>query len=252
MIPLFLLTALAHASCDFDNAKGIIARDKTGYTAEWTLDDTPALSAPLVTTDANYRNLKSWIAEHTTETWKQLLGRNRSAFQEALRGMKPGDGGYAEFERSVRADDLILSGAAGTVHAIACLESIPYLEYLKVVDLRRYPQEFSAVVLKLSGKVKILGDFYFTPGADGPTGAEESPASLAVKNRLIAEGWQFYAHIHDHTFSFEDMAGDLGGDLAPSGPDIALYLSEKPVRAIISDGLDTIELTQEDVLRLSK
>ncbi len=246
--------ASASAPCDHDADRVILAKTKYGYTAEWTLNEDASLTAPFVTNDKAYTALVAWIHAHTKLTsaaghYQHDIGM----YQQFLTEIPLSDPGHKELQRSLDQLKLIASGRAGKVHAINCQEGIPYREYLRVVNLEKYPQEFSALYLRKDGQLKILGDFYWDPsaGENNPTGAGSSPTSDKELTKLQHEGWVLDRHLHDHTYVFIKDAPDVGGNLNPSQPDIEYYISDKLPGALISNGLETIEMTREDIAALN-
>ena len=243
--PKPVVDTTANTSCNYDSAKKILAKTSKGYTAEWTMSDSPDLLAPLQTSETKYVDTIAWIRKNTNLDWKGILQNQIDVITKDLPAISD-DAGRKEMQKMIDGDKLMLSGQGGDVHPIACLESVPYREYLKVIDLAKFPQEFDAMVYKKDGSVKILGDFYKMDAPAGePTGVGDSKAKVTERQKLVSAGWTLYAHIHDHTFVFG--GDDIGGEVAPSDPDVELYKTMKPQFAVITNGIDTVWMTQAQV-----
>ncbi|MGZ3652875.1 MAG: S8 family serine peptidase [Bdellovibrionota bacterium] len=241
------LTAEAAAEpCSFDKEKEIIVKAKTGYSATWTISASPALLAPYASQDKNLQDYRTWFTSKTPWTAQDILQNNVRMIREALEGIKPGDSFLVQGQRDIRNVERIIRGEIGKIRPMNCLESIPFREFLKAVDLRKHPVEMSSVTLKKGDQLKVLGDFYYEPGsdADGAVGTESSAATIALQRKLMKEGWALYTHLHNHPFDFRNE--DIGGEVAPSNPDIDTYRHEHPESAVITNGRDTIEMTPDD------
>ena len=231
--------------CQYDANKRILNRSKAGYTAEWTILDSPTLHAPLVTADKNYAKTRAWMAQHTKLGWRDFIKLHSNVVVDAMATLTGDD--YYQFLNDEISSNLVLEGKLGSVQPIACLEGIPYMEYLKVEDLRKYPQEFWAEVFKKGNQVKIVGAFYLNQETL-PDGVGATQASEHEKKILMASGWTYFANIHDHTFVF-GMGEDQGGELVPSGPDFESYPQLNAQMAIITNGIDSNYMPEVEVNR---
>lgn len=64
-----------------------------------------------------------------------------------------------------------------------------------------------------------------------------------ILDTLASSGcWEFKAHLHNHPFDFTNLYGDFGGNLVPSPPDVQSYLYFSPELALVTNGIDTIEI----------
>jgi len=243
-----VIRMVASSTCDYESEKRILIRQKNGYTAEWTLDDDVALRKPFNTADSAYRALVDWIHRHTNLSSLDLLRRNLVNWSRFRDSMYPKDPGRIDAQRSIDRLRMIVAGKVGVIRPIRCLEGIPYREFLRVNDLRRFPQEFGAYYFKKNGRLKIVGDFYHLGGiGNEPTGTDESKTASLRRVELVKQGWQLSAHLHNHTFVFGNSTPDIGGNLIPSGPDLELYDDTRVPKALISNGLETIELLEVEI-----
>ncbi|MGZ3692941.1 MAG: S8 family serine peptidase [Bdellovibrionota bacterium] len=244
------LSGLA-SSCDFEKNKRIIRKKKNGYTALWEMKRSAELSAPYSGSEPNYSNYVKWVKSKTQWTAKEILQNHLAVAKKAIEGMDPKDSFVVGMKKDNAEVEQIINGEIGRFHAMNCLESVPFREFLKVVDLRKYSQELNATVLQKNGELKIIGDFYLVPTPEGgAAGTGESDSALALRHKLLREGWTYLAHYHNHPFAFDNPYGDIGGNTAPSEADVAHYLEDKPELALISNGLESIELSREDYSKL--
>jgi hypothetical protein len=234
--------------CSFAANKNIFANNRKGHSAIWTLQNSSALAAPFASTDQNYVNFRKWVSENTNWDAIEILKNNIKQGLEAIKGMNPKDAFVNEILRSNRGEQRIIDGEIGKIRPMSCLEGIPLLELMKVVDLRKNAVEMFVTILKKNTELKVIGDFYFT--SDEVAGTDESSAAKKLRLGLMRSGWQAQSNYHNHPFDFRNA--DIGGEVAPSSPDIESYQKELPPSALISNGIDTIVLEKADYLKLER
>ena len=247
----FLLPQLAQAAdCDF--TPKVLKRAKGGYTALWQLPNSAELHQPVNPPEENYLHYVSWVRSKTNLDAVGLLRNHSAVVQKVLRELGPGNSAFRDAlllgERNL---DRILRGEVGQIRPMNCLESIPFREFLKVVDLRECAQETYVSILRKGDQLTLIADLY--PGDKGSEGiAAESSAARKERRALTKKGWKLVGHFHNHPFQFDNPYGDLGGATAPSGPDLGVYQSAGVEFALISNGIETIELTAKDLTKLER
>jgi hypothetical protein len=253
MKPLLLLLLSASPAfagpCDFDASKRVLAKTADGYTAEWSLPDTAALRAPAVPAGDRYAGYAAWVRAHTKLDARAILENHVHVVRTGIENLGPEDPFRKEMEAEIVGVRKVIDGHVGTIRPMSCLESIAFLEFQKVADLRKAPKELSALLFRKGGALRLVGDFY-SDGENG--GARERPASTKEARRLTAAGWELYAHLHNHPFAFTNPYGDIGGTTMPSSPDLDAYATRRPVLALITNGIESIELRQDECAELNK
>ncbi len=237
--------------CDYEKNKVIFSKETNGYSAIWSLKESAGLFASFSGSDSAYVNYAHWVRANTAWSALDILRNHIEVGKKIISGMNPDDPFPKEVLRGNRNITRIINGEIGLIRPIRCLESIPFREMLKVVDLREHSVELNATVLRKHGAAKIVGDFYFNPATidNGATGTAESNAARNLREQLMRDGWIIAAHFHNHPFSFHNPYGDYGGTLGPSDPDIQMYRSLKPELAIISNGIDSVLMNQTDLAK---
>jgi hypothetical protein len=225
-------------TCNFDKSKQILKREKNGYTAVWTIGDVDQLSRQTFSPpDAAYADFQKWANRHT----KMSGWQNMRNGQDVRRKMLPDAQSQPEFLNALKLDiensQKMLDGKVGDLRKINCLESIPFREYMKVVDLKKDQMEFAATILRRGSETKIVGDFYKTSDGSGVATSEVADAEI---KRAQANGWKMTANLHNHPFVFNNPGGDIGGNTEPSSADIEYYQSRQLDTALITNGLETI------------
>lgn len=141
---------------------------------------------------------------------------------------------------------LVLNGGAGTIRKISCLESLMIQEQTALFPLADYPYEFLAAIFKkyVNGvaRVKIILHLGVSPF--------QKPVQDDIKV-LLAEGWSFWAHIHNHPFYLEKYPDQIfQGLMTPSLSDVQLYRSWASEfgqqNALITNGFHTIQIPASD------
>lgn len=244
---LLVLSSVASAAdCRLGETKRVLRRERGGYTAVWELPDGPARSAPAQPPP----DYESWVRSRTGLDARQGLWNHVAAVEEGLARMSPDDRGRAEIARSAEVGKRVAAGQAGTLRALNCLERLLFEAFFAVRDLRKHPDEFLALLLRKDGAVAALADLY--PDPSGVSGVGMSEALRAELERRRAAGWTLEAHLHNHPFRFARGYRDFGGNLAPSGPDLESYRALAPERALITNGLETVELDAPDIGALER
>lgn len=237
--------AIMAGPCEPAPSPRVIARNANGRSLGWdfTAGFSRGSTFPL---DAEpERSHVNWIRSRTPWTALENLSNGITVRRHALSFLSPGDPFRASLEADIRNVRKIVEGRIGVIRPVRCPEGLAMREFLKTADLRSHPQEFMAIVLEKNGVLKMLGDFYRRP-AGSVVGVATSPAVLAETKRWLKIGWRYYAHLHNHPFNFDNDYGDIGGALAPSDADIATYRLQKPERALITNGLEVIEIKRSE------
>ncbi len=241
---LLLITALVGpltwAACPPAVSKSILFENDSGYSAEWTFKNSAELRLRADLSEPAYLDYAAWVKEHTPLT---AIGLLQNHLNILIRANLP------TLANNIQKVQDIISGKIGDIHPLTCLESVPLLEFLKVVDLREHSMEFIASVYTHAEDSKIIGDFYFTGDATS-VGAAESQIALEKREELHRSGWVFESIYHNHPFVFRDGFTDIGGNLAPSEADLNYFLRIAPQTAIISNGIDSLVLQNDEFLKL--
>ena len=154
----------------------------------------------------------------------------------------------------------VLTGTAGSVGPISCLEWVLFQHQARRFPMIERPTEFGAYVLRGHGRIRV-----YISGADRVGGR----LSHEVRDRVMADvtkGFAPVAHLHNHPFMFDRKPGDrmwttpetvndIGGGVAPSLTDVNAFRQMREgfglQGAWVTNGLDTGRYTSEDFDRLS-
>lgn len=244
-ISIFLSSFAQASDCDFKPT--ILKKAKGGYTATWSIAEEPSLFLPFGSVDRRLQQYVKWVRAHTSLEARAMMKNHFEVGAKLLEELSddPSNGPFRQsLERDQRNTLQIIDGKLGRFRALTCLESIPFREFLKVLDLRKSAQEFNATILKKAGQITIIGDFF--PGNKSTQGGTvESQAAAAHRLKLQKDGWELFSHFHNHPFVFKNPNGDFGG-IGPSEPDVERYRQLLPKTALITDGLETFELDQSE------
>lgn len=239
MVIAFPKTAWAQNpnGCQWRAVRHIVSRKANGHTTFWSLKSTAHLDRKDPGTAPHLAAYRRWVRSKTSWTARQGLKNIFNLLSQAK------ENGSLLFPIAAFNTRQVLQGRAGHIRPMACLESLVFDEFLTVVDLTKSPQEAHAYFLKKGDDIQILGDFYDHPGDLGT-----SPSALTQREmqRRLRSGWRFWISYHNHPFDFANPYGDIGGNLAPSEPDIQTYLYERPQEAIITNGLESLVLRKSD------
>lgn len=230
---LLTATAALATACPLASPE-ILKAQKGGFTALWRFTASPALHAPLGAGElAGYER---WVRAHTRLDAKGLIENNIRVGRRLKKSLSPRDPFRKAIEKNERNGRLISSGEVGRIRPLSCLESQPFRQLAAWVDLRIKPTEFFATILTKGDELILIADFY----PNSYSGAHESRAARKAKALLRKDGWGREASLHNHPFNFANEYGDVGGALAPSSADVAMYQESRPFEARITNGLDTV------------
>lgn len=233
VISLLLGLAAFAAECPLA-APEILKAERGGFTALWRIESSPALMAPL--SGGELAAYERWVRAHTRLDAKGLIENNIQVGRRLKKNLAPGDPFRAAIEKNERNGRLVSTGAVGRFRPISCLESQPFRRLAAWKDLRTKPVEFLATILRKGDDLILIADFY----DNGYSGAQESRTARKAKAALRQKGWGLEVNLHNHPFHFANEYGDIGGALAPSTADVAMYQSSRPSEAWITNGLDTV------------
>ncbi|HRO66967.1 MAG TPA: hypothetical protein PL182_05335 [Pseudobdellovibrionaceae bacterium] len=244
--------AFAHSAptekCGPSASPRILGTAALGQTSLWSFtSDLLSLGSFTLKTSKEQAHAR-WVLGNTNWSARENILNGIRIRQDAIRNLPTTDPFRRSLERDIRNLSKVRRADVGRIRHIRCLEGIAFREFLKVADLRSHPQEFQAVFMEKQGRIVMIGDFYRKSRRD-VVGTSASKTADRERARLLREGWTYYAHLHNHPFDFKNAYGDVGGTLVPSDADIALYLSERPRYAWITNGLETIEISGKDFSR---
>lgn len=228
VISLFIFFSPLYAQaleCPIPRKIDILTKTENGFTARWEITDHLETPAP----PSVY---SSWVKQNTSLSAYQIIANHLKLISRL---------GESSDTRNVK---LVLDKNAGRVHPINCLENFAFEQLLKVADLKKESQELLVVIFE-KGKDKILlGDFY--RGQDG-AGVAASNSFEKERTRLERSGWVARIHLHNHPFDFSNPYGDIGGVLVPSSTDIKTYRQNGFSSALITNGVETMEFSNEEL-----
>ena len=147
---------------------------------------------------------------------------------------------------------LVLSGEAGTIRPMTCLEGLLMAtltdrSLARGTTLFADPTEFVSYVLERDGMLRI---WFYTVDMAGVRGLGTLQEPVAAD---LEAGWTMVRNIHNHNvFPGADVV--LGG-VAPSATDIQLFRNMGEslglTRASIVNGFHALEMTEEDLKRFA-
>jgi hypothetical protein len=200
------LAACAHAAqsrCELPGNGTLVHRDGAATLTRWDLDDTGALFTAAMP-GANYR-----------------------AFLERPMGERPepkDDAERALWRREDHNAELVMSGRAGTLRPVQCIEALTY-----------HPERESIVlVLRNAGKTRVYvgrSDQTFPPKS--VYGTTEAAADIAA-------GWSFDVVLHNHT---------VPGVPTLSTADVSLFRNLDARSAWVTNGVYTVEVRATELPR---
>ena len=245
LVLLFLFSSPATAqaaSCETALQRTVLQERVSGRTVRFdvTYPEAPAAF------DEREQQHADWARSNTPWDALEILDNHNRIIRNAIERRPPGPS-RDSLEQSLRSTSRIAAGELGTFGPPRCLDQIAFREFLRVVDLRHSPQEFLAYVFERGGRIVMVGDFDDQP--DRPIGVQPSALLTETRRRLQAEGWQLQAHLHNHPFVFDNPYGDIG-PIAPSGPDVGSYRSQRPRQAWITDGREVLRLDRAEYEQL--
>lgn len=227
------------ASCEQSVQRNVLQTRATGRTVMFTFPSAPGPAAA----DQRESEHLDWVRANTSWDARQILVNHDNILRDALTRAAPGSAWRASLEKSIRKNELILSGAIGRFRAPSCMDQVAFREFLQLVDLRKSPQEFLAYVYSQGMPKAMIADFDDKP--DDPIGVRPSARLLAEQARLQAAGWTYHAHLHNHPFVFDNPYGDIG-PIVPSAPDIGGYKRDSPDAAWITNGVEVFEVKRAE------
>ncbi len=119
-------------------------------------------------------------------------------------------------------NDLVFSGAVGSINPISCLDALLFSRQASRISQIDQPTEFLASVLRRETSTGT--DLVVVFGAGSEMFPPKEVYGFEVVGRFLAEGWSYWYAIHNHTVQ---KNGDLLalGVPAPSTADVQLYRS---------------------------
>ncbi len=139
---------------------------------------------------------------------------------------------------------LVFEGVVGKIRPINCLEAHLFDYQAARFDMLEQPTEFHGFILRRDSagmkKIKV----YFTASNEMfPPKPKYAVAAIEVD---VQNGWELYAHLHNHNFDFTDSTDIMYGPTAPSKPD-AHYYKALVARfnlqyALVTNGVNTVQI----------
>jgi hypothetical protein len=231
-----LIGSMAFADCPMVSP-AVLKAGNGGFTVLWRLKNDASLDAPLK--NGELASYERWVKAHTSLDARGLIENNIRVGRGFKKSLSSRDPFRDAIEKNEKNGRLVSSGRVGRFHPISCLESLPFRRLAAWVDLRTKPTEFLATILKRGNEIAVIADFY----PNDYSGAGESRAARHAKASLRQKGWSHEINFHNHPFNFANEYGDVGGALAPSTADVAMYQSSRPAEAWITNGIDTVVFT---------
>lgn len=229
--------------CNYSLNRKEYLKSKTRIGYRWDLFAHPELFESWQGPEDHFDSYRDWVFSHNAGDFRAILEKHLHAGKEILAKLDPNE----ELAKEIIADEKfvlsIINGNFGKVRPLNCIESIVFREFLKSNNNLKSKKEFVSNIFQKDGKIVVLAEWPLGPDNDSDfTGATESEKLKNERFKLLAEGWQFWAHYHNHPFNFDNKWGDIGGGLAPSNQDLATYLSLKPIYGVITNGIETIHI----------
>jgi len=209
--------------CALPVARTVVVREGAARLERWDLDDAGALFTPALPDDAGYRSFRDTARADGAELRRPIADRAPPA-------------GDAEREMWRREDHnalLVMSGKAGTLRAVQCLEALTFVPERETIVL----------VLRSATRVRIYAgssDQMFPPKTVyGTTQAAED----------IAAGWHLDVILHNHTVQRRGERMALGMPTL-STADVSLFrnlVTDLGLRsAWVTNGVFTAEVPATD------
>lgn len=185
----------AHAAlCDISE-KIVFSRLKDGakfaridLSTDW--EEAPESSATAIL------NFKNTVRNRISTDPKFLIDRQRSFFKD--------------FPKVVTKITQVLDDKMGRIEAAGCLETA-----LLAAILTEYPSdkevEFSVFLLKRGREIQSYQAYVLTWGLNQ---IPDSHDLMKLVDRDLKNGWQYYIHLQNHPFFFDNPTGDIGGTVA--------------------------------------
>lgn len=187
-------------------------------------ESAPASSAAPVT------DFKKNVISLTSTDPKYLINRQRN-LAKSLPSI---------FERLTR----VYNDKLGKIESAGCLET----SVLSAI-LTEYPKnpevEFGVYVLR--NQENKYRAYVLTWGVDH---VPPSKDLWRILERDLQQRWEYYIHLHNHPFFFNNPAGDIAGVVVPSEPDFAHYSEELKHKGLqnawVTNGFNTFKLNSSD------
>lgn len=225
------------AECGLDASAREVVRTGSGYTKFFSLTLSNSAMASGHSPSRRLADYQAWVRRNTSWSARQGLANLLRIYENS--GLER-DPAYQDSIYNLR---LVINRKAGRIGAMNCLEQLIFEEFLNVADLRHLPSEAHALILRKGSSLVVLGDFY---ARSMERGTSASATSTKEMRRLLAKGYRLWMLYHNHPYDFKNKYGDIGGNLAPSEPDIASCRFYRPEMAVITNGIETIRLKAAD------
>ena len=236
---ILLLTACASDQsntngCAFPDPPTIVRQDGNTILQVWMIPETEVLSSTLLPADSAFMEYRRAIEAAGANLRRPIADRPQPA-NDAERQM------WADEATNV---DVAFGGDAGSVRPIQCLEAL-----LFAYQNARYPQltpptEFIASILRRRIDDEVVLKIYFV--ASDQMFPPMSILGFDEIEKNVAEGWEFWTLLHNHTVQ-ENQGEPALGVPAPSTSDVDLlrWLAEGSglQNAWVTNGFYTIEIS---------
>jgi hypothetical protein len=242
-------------NCDLlRTKKQLVSQTNLGATVFWEFESISTLKEPFQTQSKKYSDYISWVKSKTNRTAKEILENHDQIVKKEIAKLGTTNTSNKDLVKELLTyidnDKQILDGKIGRISPLRCQEGIPFAEFLERVDLRMKPLEFFVTILEKDHQIILLGDFYDTNENNPSLGTNESSAAKSFRRGLIANGWTTTGFYHNHPFDFSSQTGDLGGVTAPSSQDAKFLKKGRFKSAYITNGIETLELSSDDISKL--
>lgn len=224
--------------CAWPSEPTVLARDGSGVLLSWEFSSAPWLHRPVVPDDPNYLTFRTAIRDAGSDRrWPVAADRSPPV---------PTDAAEREvWRREQHNNELVRSGQVGTIRPIHCLEALLFAYQHCRYSQLTHPTEFQAAILRkrVDGETRLRVQFV--------GGAEMFPPKSLFLNsldrieRAIADGWELWVALHNHTVTEHKGRPRLGVPV-PSTSDvdvsrvIARNLGLRQV--LVTNGLYTSEV----------
>lgn len=122
------------------------------------------------------------------------------------------------------------------------------MELTEWANLQSEFLEFMGWIMSKSKVRRVIASYFRSEHQIGS--AQESAELRKEFKRLVKVGWKVDAHLHNHPVVLQDGTGRNISPLIPSKPDLDFYTERRVQRALITNGLETVEFNVNELQRL--
>jgi hypothetical protein len=239
------------APCALSAKPELIARSAGELHQVWQIPEVPALYGARLPADPSLAAYTGAIRARADVDPIALLRRQHDLYVAS---------GNAALLPEAKNSEMVLSGKAGRIAPINCLEALLYGAHVAGRSMIAQPSEFGAFLLRRAAGAGAELRIYFS--SMERSGGRISREVTARVDDDIKRGWQFVGHLHNHPFFFDRVVGDrnwttkdskddIAGAVAPSVTDVHFYNNilddTGPQAVFITNGFHTLRLSPAEI-----